>query len=370
MAKPVTIPSAVLHKREYWLPYQEDFDKFYNSLQVQVGVAVLIGANFLTNIVEKEIDPSGKKYETAFDVFEYVYNVLFTVELIINMYAHWFWLFWKSGWNIFDVIVVTIGLVTMSNLPLPSGFSLLRMMRAFRVFRLFKRVKSLNKIIVSIVKAVPGMMNAFLILTIILSIFAILGVEFYDSVGKQCKVPQSLDAWHLSARGHCWGYEYFGSFSKAAYSFFQTMTGESWSEAVSRPSMWSFDEQWYKSVGGGIFYVVFMFITAFVMTNVVVAVLLEKMVDPDTENAAQIADTPSPEEGTDSVPFDQRIHNMDDLNSAMESLQNEIDELMADSDGISSSMGTLTADVTSVREQLSSLHVGGCGSRMVAESSI
>ena len=40
---------------------------------------------------------------------------------------------------------------------------LLRTLRAFRVFRLFKRIKSLRKILASIVAAVPGVFNAFVV---------------------------------------------------------------------------------------------------------------------------------------------------------------------------------------------------------------
>lgn len=103
-----------------------------------------------------------------------------------NMYAFWFRRFWKSAWNVFDFaarskdwalagvlsklgsghvqlgngrtpgdlhfmwnmwkmyhgslfshakVVVSIGLLNMTKVPLPGPLSLLRMMRAFRVFR-------------------------------------------------------------------------------------------------------------------------------------------------------------------------------------------------------------------------------------------
>lgn len=255
---------------------RSDVARFYNSFRFQMFVACLIGANFLTNIVEKEIDPQGIRYTREFLRLEYVYNILFTVELFINLYAHRWTDFWRSGWNVFDVIVVTIGLVNMVNLPLPECFSMLRMIRAFRVFRLFKRVRSLKKIITALAHAVPGVMNAFLLLTIVMCIYAILAVELFINVGKDC---HDMDAvMPPSYRGNCFGEEYFGSFSKSLYSFFQVLTGESWSEAIARPVLW-----WHTnpvlSVGSAVFFVSFVLVTAFVLTNVVVAVLLDKMVD-------------------------------------------------------------------------------------------
>merc|ERR1719231_608967 len=103
------------------------------------------------------------------------------------MYATWFCKFWKSGWNIFDFSVVVIGWMFQLNIPLPGPMKLLRMMRAFRVFRLFKRVKSLNKIMTSLARAVPGVTNAFLILLIVMSIYAILAVELFMEYGKDGK---------------------------------------------------------------------------------------------------------------------------------------------------------------------------------------
>lgn len=253
--------------------------KFYNSFRVQMFVACLIGANFATNIIEKEIDPHGTKYTYEFLALEYTYNILFTVELGINMYSHSCRVFWRSGWNIFDVVVVTIGIINMMHLPLPDSFSMLRMMRAFRVFRLFKRVRSLNKIITALAHAVPGVVNAFLLLTIVMCIYAILAVEFFINVGENCHEAYSSMA--PSLRGLCFGEEYFGSFSKSLYSFFQVLTGESWSEAIARPVLWWHTDPWL-SAGSAFFFVSFVLLTAFVLTNVVVAVLLDKMVDSET----------------------------------------------------------------------------------------
>lgn len=257
------------------LPHQESIGQFYNSTTVQVLIACLIGANFLTNIVEKEIDPSGTKYEDVFQIFEHCYNVAFTIELGINLYAHWWFTFWRSGWNIFDVVVVAIGIIT-TFVTLPKAFSLLRMMRAFRVFRLFKRIKSLNKIIVAIVHAVPGVANAFMILTIVMCIYSILAVEFYKDLGEGCFSSDFGRQGFSTSRKYCMGEEYFGTFSNAFYTLFQVLTGESWCENVARPVIWFYEDK-ILSLGSALFFVSFMIVSSFVMANVVVAVLLEKM---------------------------------------------------------------------------------------------
>jgi len=316
---------------------------FYSSTVVQVAVAVIIGANFLTNMVEKQIDPFGDVYKEAFEGIGLMYNILFTIELGFNLYGSWWCHFWKSGWNVFDFVVVSIGVINTIKLPLPPAFSLLRMMRAFRVFRLFKRVKSLNKIIVSIAKAVPGVLNAFLILAIIMSIYAILGVEFYQNVAPNCHDPDSPDRFFITGRGHCAGEEYFGSFSKSLLSFFQVLTGESWSEAVARPMIWYYIQDPILAVGGGFFFVSYIIASMFVLTNVVVAVLLDKMVDPETEEALE-------EETIEEQEEKARNKALQDV--AIESINVQVTKIGTFSSNMRTSLDTARKEMASLRDQI------------------
>jgi hypothetical protein len=46
------------------------------------------------------------------------------------MYGSWWCLFWQSGWNWFDFIIVLISLISLVLSGLP-GISVLRLFRAF-----------------------------------------------------------------------------------------------------------------------------------------------------------------------------------------------------------------------------------------------
>lgn len=233
----------------------------------QLAVAFLIAGNFLTNIVESTIDPQQQKYTVEFWYVETSFTIAFFVELAVNMVAHWFWEYWRSAWNVFDFIVVAIGLLILCDIDL-GPLQILRMLRAFRVFRLFKKVSSFNKIIQSLAKAIPGVMNAFGILLLIMSIYAVLAVEFFSTAeGSGFETGRGLDH----------GTEYFGNFPKALYTMFQVLTGESWSEAVVRPLLQ--DPHHLKILGGAFFFVSFIIVAQVILINVVIAVLLEKMVD-------------------------------------------------------------------------------------------
>lgn len=96
----------------------------------------------------------------------------------------------------------------------------------------------------------------------------------------------------ITGRGFFYGDEYYGTFTKALFTLFQVLTGESWCEAIARPLLFSWD---YSGMGPGgsssiavIYFVSYVIICGFVLINVVVAVLLDKMVAPDDDEAGSI----------------------------------------------------------------------------------
>ncbi len=355
----------------FW-KYQLAAQKFYYRTDVQITVAVLIGLNFITNVINAQVFPpeaqklmqrynkdpgigwpdtyagngegvnddnpelimddastespdkvarwadrgdgsrdgrdhymdkiadGADSYWVVFGALGTLYNVAFLFELILNMYANWLFRFWADPWNQFDFVVVAIGMMTdayLSGLQLGPA-KLLRNMRAFRVFRLFKRIKSLNKIVVALGKALPGVMNAFLIMLLVMCIYALLAVEFWGQVGRGgymdyvVTIPEERNddvdksdwsyhkTYYVTSRGGEYGNEYFGNFLRSLYTLFQVLTGESWSEAIARPLI---EQNDVSAFGVGFFFVSFILVNQIVLINVVVAVLLEKMVDDEEE---------------------------------------------------------------------------------------
>lgn len=87
----------------------------------------------------------------------------------------------------------------------------------------------------------------------------------------------------MTARGFTFGHEYYGTFSRAMFTLFQVMTGESWSEAIARPLIFGYSQT--DAIVSGIFFVSFIIIAQFVLVNVVVAVLLDKFVTEEPEES-------------------------------------------------------------------------------------
>jgi hypothetical protein len=273
------------------LPAKSAIKRFYANKYTQFIVAVLIFTYFFVQCLQAQLDPAlpdtgYRKYDGTWIALEDLFNVLFFFELFINAYAHWMWPFLHSGWNIFDIVVVLLGILDLCRVEFKGGAGLLnaplRMLRVFRVFRLFGRVESLRLIIVAIEHAMPGVMNAFNIIILVMALYATLAVNFFGRLHEDCwDTPDIPGA--ITWRGQCFGPEYYGTFARSMYSLFQVMTGESWSEAIVRPILYHFQYDTTHLFGATFFFVSYRLVVAGVLVNVVVAVLLDGMSTKDTK---------------------------------------------------------------------------------------
>lgn len=228
--------------------------EMYESFHCQILVASIIILNFGISMIEFELLPTeGSDVQKVFATFEVIFNVIFGLELLMNHYGNWFKQFWLGPnclWNIFDFVVVGTAWLAVFLDGVP-GVATLRLFRAFRVFRLFKKIESLRVIMLGVVKSLPSVTNAFVLLGLIMGIWSILGVEFFGDDFE----PE------------------FGNFGRAMLTMFQLATFDSWSSGVARPIClyYDFPLTW-------VYFVTYEFASAIIMMNVVVAILLDKFI--------------------------------------------------------------------------------------------
>jgi len=255
----------------YTLPYQKEIKYFYLRHSIQILVAVVILMNFITAAIQAQILPEeNSPTDRIFLAFEYFYVYAFLIELMINMYGHYLWEFWKSAWNWFDFLIVLVSLLAMYFPDLPA-ISVLRLFRAFRVIRLFKRVKKMRKIIEGIIWSLPALSYAFVAMGLIMGIWAIMGVDFFGKLE------------HNGEKGY-----YFGNFFRALLSLGQITTFDSWSSGIARVIIYE------EGMAAAFYFVTFVFICGIVLMNVLVALLLDNYLSPRFENDEE--GMPSPED--------------------------------------------------------------------------
>merc|ERR1711933_293659 len=92
----------------------------------------------------KEVPP------VPFQVLEWIFGIVFTVELAVRLFAHGWHFFYKPeigwmGWNLFDLTIVILQwleiLLELMAAGLGLDFSLLRILRLMRVIRLARALR-------------------------------------------------------------------------------------------------------------------------------------------------------------------------------------------------------------------------------------
>jgi voltage-gated sodium channel len=178
----------------------------------------------------------------AINYLDYSITVFFVIEILIRFIGEPKKLnFFKSGWNIFDTLIVLISLI-------PS-FLLLRLLRVFRVLRIISVVPELKKIIEALLSSVKRVFYVGLLLFIILYIYATIGSILFST-----NIP-----------------ERWGDVGVAMITLFQVLTLSSW-EQVMLPLQ---DVYWWA----WIYFFSFIIICGITMLNLLIAILVDVVIN-------------------------------------------------------------------------------------------
>ena len=167
---------------------------------------------------------------------------VFIVEIALKQFAYR-GLFWRSGWNVFDVAVVAIALV-----PGAGAWAVLRSLRVLRVLRLLTVIPALRKVVAAFLHSIPGLAG----------VVAVMAIFFYTSGVLATKL--------FGATYPDW----FGTLGRSLYTLFQVMTLESWSMGIVRPVMESHPWAWA-------FFVPFIIIATFTILNLFIGIIVSTM---------------------------------------------------------------------------------------------
>ncbi|WP_350644687.1 ion transporter [Pseudoalteromonas sp. G24-MNA-CIBAN-0072] len=152
--------------------------------------------------------------------------------------------FFKKGWNIFDSLVVAISLIPVDD----SEMALLaRLVRVFRVLRMVSVVPELRVLINSLIKALPQLGYVVLLMFIIFYIYAAIGSFIFNEINPKL----------------------WGDIAISMLTLFRIMTFEDWTD-IQYETMEVYPMSW-------IFYLTFIFFTAFAFLNMVIGIVVNVM---------------------------------------------------------------------------------------------
>ncbi|WP_416308694.1 ion transporter [Neptunicella sp. SCSIO 80796] len=152
--------------------------------------------------------------------------------------------FFKSGWNIFDTLVVLVSLIPIQDTEMAL---LARLVRVFRVLRMVSIIPELRILINSLLRALPQLGYVVLLMFIIFYMYAAVGSFLFKDINN----------------------ELWGNIAISMLTLFRVMTFEDWTD-VQYETMDVYPFSW-------IYYLTFIFFTAFAFLNMVIGIVVNVM---------------------------------------------------------------------------------------------
>ena len=183
---------------------------------------------------------------------------IFVAELSLKIAAYGLG-FPRDPWNVFDFLIVAVSFA-----PDMGMLSSVRLFRVLRIFKLVSGMRHMRIIISAILRSLPGVSWAGMLLLLVYYVYGIIGTNLFGS---------TFPAW-------------FGSLGKSVYSLFQIMTLESWSMGIARPVIEKFPYAW-------VFFVSYILLSSFIVMNIVVGIVLNSIGDSfkkESGDAAAVGD--------------------------------------------------------------------------------
>ncbi|VAW84701.1 FIG00784230: hypothetical protein [hydrothermal vent metagenome] len=178
-------------------------------------------------------------------VLDVAVTVFFLIEILIRMAAEErLRNFFRSGWNVFDFIIVAVSLIPIDDSEMVL---LARLLRIFRVLRLISMVPELRILMNSLLIAIPRMGYVVLLMFIIFYIYAAIGSFLFEAINPVL----------------------WGDVSIAMLTLFRVATFEDWTD-VMYETMTVYRFSW-------VYYLTFIFLTAFVFLNMMIGIVLDVM---------------------------------------------------------------------------------------------
>lgn len=196
------------------------------------------------------------RYDALLTILNEAFFGYYVVELVIRItaYGRRPWEFFKSGWNVFDFVIVAVGFVP----SLRENATLVRMARLLRITRLFRLLPDLRIIVNAVGRSLPGLSSLALASAMLVYVYAMLGWVIFHN-GDPAN---------------------FGNIGEAMLTMFQVLTLEGLPEFISAGravSDWAIP-----------FYVSYVLLASFLVFNLFIGIVLNSMEEARAEELRRL----------------------------------------------------------------------------------
>lgn len=184
-------------------------------------------------------DAMNSFFEGGLFILDRLFMAIFIIEMIMKIFAFGK-KFFKSGWNVFDFVVIAI-----SSVPFASWFIIFRTFRLFRLLRYVNKFTRLKQMINTFLALLPNFMAMLLVMAVFFYVFAIMAVCLFGDV-----------------------FIGFSDLGSSLFALLQVVTLDGWASNIARPVMAVFPHSW-------LFFVSFVFISFLITVSFLMSVVSE-----------------------------------------------------------------------------------------------
>ncbi|KAM9828681.1 voltage-dependent L-type calcium channel subunit alpha-1D-like [Syngnathus typhle] len=202
--------------------------------------------------------------------------LLFTLEMLMKMYAFGLQIYFMALFNRFDCFVVCGGiletlLVEWDFIP-PIGIAVLRCIRLLRIFKMTRHWAALSDLVNSLLNSMKAICSLLLLLFLFLIIFALLGMQLFG--GKF-----NFDETQMKRST-------FDSFPQALLTCFQILTGEDWN-AVMYDGIMAYGGPIFPNMVVCIYFVILFVCGNYILLNVFLAIAVDNLAGGGEQTKAE-----------------------------------------------------------------------------------
>lgn len=235
--------------------------------------AVVLGLETYSSIVDR--------YGDTLYLLNEIFLGIFIVEILLRIGAYGSkpWNYFRSGWNVFDFVVVFAVFIP----GVRENATLLRLVRLLRIVRVVSILPDLRVLVSGMVRAIPPIAS--------MAVLAVLLIFVYGMIGWKIFGDELPERW--------------GDIGQAMLTLFTVLTLEGWNEIL-------FTGQEVTRFAW-VFFVSFVLIASFLLINILIAIIINAVEDAREAERAQEAE--------------ERLQLIEEGGEAADPLQNALDRL-------------------------------------------
>jgi len=144
------------------------------------------------------------------------FTIVFNMEMILKLISYKS-LYFKSGWNLFDMFVVIcadVGIIISymgQSSMVKNAITVFRVLRILRIAKLLQKFENVQILLDSLLVITPNVSNVLLVLALIIYIYALIGIYLFAGAKRLAELDK---------------YNNFSSFKRAILGLVRYSTGE------------------------------------------------------------------------------------------------------------------------------------------------